>query len=75
MLRWIEEAGAATLLVTHDVRDAAELATVAHVLVSEEGRGRLAASGAPRELLAAPPSEAVARVLGLGRRAMAEARA
>jgi iron(III) transport system ATP-binding protein len=69
---WIEETGATALVVTHELRDAVELATFAYVLVLEGGCGRLAASGAPRELLSAPPSEEVARVLGLRPRAVAE---
>jgi ABC-type Fe3+/spermidine/putrescine transport system ATPase subunit len=68
LVRWIDESGATALLVTHEPRDAVELATVAHVLVSVDGCGRLGASGPPQALLDAPPDDAVARVLGRSRR-------
>ncbi len=50
----------ATLVVVHDRAEAWALADRLLVLIG----GRLAASGPPRELLIAPPSEAVARFLG-----------
>ena len=58
---WLTESGAAALLVTHDPREAVELAQTLHVLIG----GRIAASGPPRELLAAPPDASIARLLGV----------
>ncbi len=60
IVTWIAEAGQTALLVTHDPAEAAELTTIAHVL---DG-GRIAASGAIDELIAVPPNDAVARLLG-----------
>jgi len=45
IVRWIDEAGLTALIVTHDEKDAAELATTTHVLVTDGGVGRLAAAG------------------------------
>jgi len=61
LVAWLTESGAAALLVTHEPADAAAMATTLHALID----GALAASGAPRELLAAPPTPAVARLLGV----------
>ena len=65
LVRWIGEAGITALIVTHEPRDAVALATTAHVLVRGEEGARIGASGPPADLLANPPGEAVARVLGL----------
>jgi ABC-type Fe3+/spermidine/putrescine transport system ATPase subunit len=67
--RWVDEAHATALVVTHDLNEAVELAHVAHVMLAN---GRLGASGPPRDLLADPPNEAVARVLGRARRTATE---
>lgn len=64
IVAWIEAAGATALLVTHDPRDAAEMATSMHLLID----GKLAVSGPPRRLLADPPTPAAARLLGLDAR-------
>jgi putative spermidine/putrescine transport system ATP-binding protein len=56
-----EDTGPAVIVVTHDVDEAATLAGRLVVLLD----GRLAQSGPPSELLAAPRSLAIARFLGL----------
>ncbi len=56
-----EGTGPAVIVVTHDVDEAATLAGRLIVLLD----GRLAQSGPPSELLAAPRSLAIARFLGL----------
>jgi molybdate transport system ATP-binding protein len=48
------------VLVTHDIEEALELGVSMHVLVG----GRIAQSGAPREILDAPATAAVARLMG-----------
>ncbi|WP_158604462.1 ATP-binding cassette domain-containing protein [Nocardioides mangrovicus] len=56
----LREAAGAVVVVVHDRADAWALADRVVVMM----RGVVAAQGAPRELLAAPPSEEVARFLG-----------
>ena len=48
------------IMVTHDIEEALELGVSMHVLVG----GRIAQSGAPREILEAPATAAVARLMG-----------
>lgn len=48
------------VMVTHDIEEALELGVSMHVLVA----GRIAQSGAPREILDAPATAAVARLMG-----------
>ncbi|MBL8842598.1 MAG: ABC transporter ATP-binding protein [Planctomycetes bacterium] len=61
LVEWIVAASATALIVSHDPREAAAIATSMHLLID----GRIAACGAPEELLANPPDEAAARLLGL----------
>jgi len=56
----LRSADRATLVVVHDRGDAWALADRIAIMIE----GRLVACGPPRELLAAPPSEQVARFLG-----------
>ncbi|MGO9242216.1 MAG: ATP-binding cassette domain-containing protein [Bryobacteraceae bacterium] len=53
------EFGVPVVLVTHDLDEALELGESMHVLVA----GKIAQSGAPREIFAAPASAAVARLM------------
>lgn len=53
------EFGVPVVLVTHDLDEALELGESMHVLVA----GRIAQSGAPREIFDAPASAAVARLM------------
>ncbi len=53
------EFGVPVAPVTHDLDEALELGEPMHVLVA----GKIAQSGAPREILAAPASAAVARLM------------
>jgi molybdate transport system ATP-binding protein len=48
------------VMVTHDIEEALELGVSMHVLVG----GRIAQSGAPREILEAPSTAVVARLMG-----------
>ena len=54
------EFGIPAIMVTHDIEEALELGVSMHVLVG----GRIAQSGAPREILEAPLTVAVARLMG-----------
>ncbi len=61
IVEWIVAAGATALLVTHDPQEALAIATSMHLLID----GRIGASGTPAALLANPPDEIAARMLGL----------
>jgi ABC-type sulfate/molybdate transport systems ATPase subunit len=52
--------GIPAVLVTHDIEEALEIGVSMHVLVD----GRIAQSGAPREILEAPATAPVARLMG-----------
>jgi len=52
--------GIPAVMVTHDIEEALELGVSMHVLVG----GRIVQSGAPREILDAPATAAVARLMG-----------
>lgn len=60
--KWVEETGVATLWVTHDQREALQLADRVHLLQ----QGRVVASGSPRDLYAYPADAVVASLLGAG---------
>jgi len=66
--RWLEETGATLLLVTHELREARALCEEAHVLHG----GRIVASGNPSDWERSPPSDEVARLLGIAQEAPAE---
>ncbi len=52
--------GIPAIMVTHDIEEALELGVSMHVLVG----GRIVQSGAPREILEAPATASVARLMG-----------
>jgi molybdate transport system ATP-binding protein len=52
--------GVPVVMVTHDIEEALELGVSMHVLVG----GRIVQSGAPKEILEAPATAAVARLMG-----------
>jgi ABC-type sulfate/molybdate transport systems ATPase subunit len=54
------EFGIPAILVTHDIEEALELGVSMHVLVD----GRIAQSGTPQEILEAPATAPVARLMG-----------
>jgi iron(III) transport system ATP-binding protein len=66
--RWLAETSTTLLLVTHELREARALCDVAHVLV----HGRIAASGAPDDLSRSPPSDEIARLLGVAKEEASE---